>query len=182
MIDTIFPNYKKGDWHQNGDFMNDKLILTIIDKVNEGSIKELELDDGTTRLVLRKERAYSATEMLFPAYEERLASTAGDKSEDVKPLNRVRLGISAVKAEGNAEGEKITSPIVATFYSSPSPDSLPFVKSGTKVKAGQTLCILEAMKMMNHLEAEFACEIIECHAANGDLVEYDQALFTVKRL
>ena len=51
----------------------------------------------------------------------------------------------------------------------------------TKVKAGQTLCILEAMKMMNHLEAEFDCEIIEIHASSGELVEYGQGLFTVKR-
>jgi acetyl-CoA carboxylase biotin carboxyl carrier protein len=76
----------------------------------------------------------------------------------------------------------ITSPIVATFYSAPSPDAPPFVKPGTKVKVGQTLCILEAMKMMNHLEAEFNCEIIETHVASGDLVEYGQNLFTVKKL
>ncbi|MCL2129455.1 MAG: acetyl-CoA carboxylase biotin carboxyl carrier protein, partial [Treponema sp.] len=152
--------------------MNEKLILTIIDKISASSIGELELDDGTTRLVLRKERATSAEGKLFPMNEEDFASTAGEKNEDLKPLNRVRLGISAAKAEGNADGEKITSPIVATFYSSPSPDAPPFVKPGAKVKAGQTLCILEAMKMMNHLEAEFACEIIESHAVNGDLVEY----------
>jgi acetyl-CoA carboxylase biotin carboxyl carrier protein len=71
---------------------------------------------------------------------------------------------------------------VATYYSAASPDTPPFVKAGSKVKAGDTLCILEAMKMMNHLEAEFDCEIIEAHAASGDLVEYGQSLFTVKRL
>jgi acetyl-CoA carboxylase biotin carboxyl carrier protein len=56
------------------------------------------------------------------------------------------------------------------------------VKVGSKVKAGDTLCILEAMKMMNHLEAEFDCEILAVKASNGDLVEYGQTLFEVKRL
>jgi acetyl-CoA carboxylase biotin carboxyl carrier protein len=56
------------------------------------------------------------------------------------------------------------------------------VRAGSRVKAGETLCILEAMKMMNHLEAEFDCEILSAEAAGGELVEYGQALFKVKRL
>jgi acetyl-CoA carboxylase biotin carboxyl carrier protein len=71
---------------------------------------------------------------------------------------------------------------VATFYAAPGPDAPAFVKAGSKVKAGDTLCILEAMKMMNHLEAEFDCEVLAVKAASGDLVEYGQALFEVKRL
>ena len=148
--------------------MNDKLILTIIDKFSSGSIGELDLDDGTTHLVLRKEQSNASAGTATPA-------AMGAETP-------VRLGISA-NAAAEADGaEKITSPIVATFYSAPGPDAPPFVKPGVKVKAGQTLCILEAMKMMNHLEAEFNCEIIETHAASGDTVEYGQALFTVKRL
>jgi acetyl-CoA carboxylase biotin carboxyl carrier protein len=76
----------------------------------------------------------------------------------------------------------ITSPIVAAFYASPGPDSPAFVTTGSRVKAGDSLCILEAMKMMNHLEAEFDCEILAVKAANGDMVEYGQPLFEVKRL
>jgi len=155
--------------------MNDKFVLTIIDKFSSGSVGELELDDGTTRLVLRKEKTGVSAGQAIPPEAEAQAE------------NIVRLGISA-NAAANAEsntsggGEKITSPIVATYYSAPGPDVPPFVKPGSKVRAGQTLCILEAMKMMNHLEAEFDCEIIETHAANGDPVEYGQTLFTVKRL
>jgi len=150
--------------------MNDKLMLTIIDKFNASSIGELELDDGTTRLILKKARTDGKDTTGEP--------TTGEQSSE-KP---VRLGIAAAAKESTESGEKITSPIVATFYSAPGPDAPPFVKAGAKVKAGQTLCILEAMKMMNHLEAEFNCEIVETHAANGDLVEYGQTLFTVKRL
>jgi acetyl-CoA carboxylase biotin carboxyl carrier protein len=70
---------------------------------------------------------------------------------------------------------------VAAFYNSPGPDSPPFVTEGSKVKAGDTLCILEAMKMMNRLPAEFDCEIIAVKASSGELVEYGQALFEVRR-
>ena len=80
------------------------------------------------------------------------------------------------------EGEVIVSPIVATFYASAGPEKKPFVEEGSRVKAGDTLCILEAMKMMNHLEAEFDCEIIRTDVKTGDLVEYGQALFRVRRL
>ena len=149
--------------------MNEKFILSIIDKFSSGPIGELDLNDETTHLILKKARAETAG--------GGLPSMAGAPAE-----NSVRLGISANAAAEEGNGEKISSPIVATFYSAPGPDAPPFVKSGAKVKAGQTLCILEAMKMMNHLEAEFNCEIIEIHASNGDMVEYGQHLFTVKRL
>jgi acetyl-CoA carboxylase biotin carboxyl carrier protein len=150
--------------------MDEKFIFSLIEKFNSTSITELELDDKTTRLVLRKDRVLSANTVM-PSVQA--APHAGEQS--------VHLGISANTAEVSDSTEKIKSPIVATFYAAPSPDAPPFVKPGKKVKAGQTLCILEAMKMMNHLEAEFDCEIVEVHAANGQLVEYGQVIFTVKR-
>ncbi|MDR2211002.1 MAG: acetyl-CoA carboxylase biotin carboxyl carrier protein [Spirochaetaceae bacterium] len=156
--------------------MDEKIILTLIDKFSGSNIGELDLSDGNSRLVLRKE-AFSA------------AAPAGHEP--------VHLGLPAPvtphpaasgpgqgrSVQGPAAGgECIISPIVGTFYPSPSSDAPPFVRPGSKVKAGDTLCILEAMKMMNHLEAEFDCEIVEVKAAGGDLVEFGQELFEVKRL
>ncbi len=86
------------------------------------------------------------------------------------------------KPECEVEGDLITSPMVGTFYQAPSPDSPPYVKVGDKVKKGQTLCIIEAMKIMNELEAEFDCEILEVLVEDGQPVEYDTPLFRVKRL
>ncbi len=80
------------------------------------------------------------------------------------------------------EGELITSPMVGTFYFAPSPDSPPFVKVGDSVRKGQTLCILEAMKIMNELEAEFDCKILEVLVEDGEPVEYDKPLFRVEKL
>ena len=78
--------------------------------------------------------------------------------------------------------EYILSPMVGTFYEAPSPDSPPFVKVGDIVKKGQTLAILEAMKIMNELEADFDCKIVEILVKNGQAVEYDMPLFAVERV
>jgi acetyl-CoA carboxylase biotin carboxyl carrier protein len=136
--------------------MDDKTILSVMDKFNASSISELELSMDKVRLTLRK------------------AGTAPAETG-------LRLGLPVNAPSGGEEGELITSPIVATFYDAPGPGEKPFAGPGTRVKAGDTLCILEAMKMMNHLEAEFDCEVLEVTAKGGDLVEYGQALFRVKR-
>ena len=152
--------------------MDEKLILTLIDKFSAGNIGKLELDDGTAKLTLHKE---STAVFGIPP-----AGTAGN----LPGSESVHLGLPAgtTVSAVSSSSEFITSPIVATFYSSPSPDAPPFVRPGSKIKAGNSLCILEAMKMMNHLEAEFDCEIITVKAANGDMVEFGQQLFEVKRL
>ncbi len=79
-------------------------------------------------------------------------------------------------------GDAILSPMVGTFYSAPSPDSAPFVKVGERVKKGQVIAVLEAMKIMNELEAEFDCKIISVLISDGDAVEYDMPLFAVEKL
>lgn len=90
----------------------------------------------------------------------------------------------AALAEAEAEDEKlfITSPIVGTFYSAPAPDAPAFVKVGDQVKNGQTVCILEAMKLMNEIQSEFDCEIEAVLVSNEQKVEYGQPLFRVKKL
>ncbi|MFQ3547721.1 MAG: acetyl-CoA carboxylase biotin carboxyl carrier protein [Termitinemataceae bacterium] len=167
--------------------MDDKTLLSLVEKFGSSSIAELELNDSSIHLVLRKESAVrtgttgtntSATAGGASGIIGEIDGAAGGSHTD----QRVHLGLPVNSGTPAAEGELITSPIVATFYRSPSPDTAPFVDVGTKVKAGQTLCILEAMKMMNHLEAEFDCEILAIKANNGDMVEYGQPLFEVKRL
>ena len=86
------------------------------------------------------------------------------------------------KEEHPAKGEYITSPMVGTFYRAPSPDSPPFVKVGDTVSKGQTLCIIEAMKIFNEIEAEFDCKILDILVEDGQPVEYDMPLFLVERL
>ena len=81
--------------------------------------------------------------------------------------------------ESVANGENLLSPMPGTFYSSPTPDDPPFVSIGDSVKKGQTLCIIEAMKIMNEIEAEIDGTITEVKVSNGDPVEYNQTLFII---
>ncbi|MDR1637689.1 MAG: acetyl-CoA carboxylase biotin carboxyl carrier protein [Treponema sp.] len=157
--------------------MTEQFILTLIDKFAAADMAELKFDDGGASLSLRKEGAFIRGSAPASAVPGGGASAAGGPDAGV----RLRLPVSP---GGPADSglENITSPIVATFYAAPGPDAPPFVKAGSEVKAGDTLCILEAMKMMNHLEAEFDCRILSVKAAPGDLVEYGQILFEVKRI
>lgn len=97
------------------------------------------------------------------------------------PMQMPQAAAEAVKEE-EEEQLFITSPIVGTFYSAPAPDAPAFVKVGDQVKNGQTVCILEAMKLMNEIQSEFDCEIEAVLVSNEQKVEYGQPLFRVKKL
>ncbi|MDR0557664.1 MAG: acetyl-CoA carboxylase biotin carboxyl carrier protein [Treponema sp.] len=165
--------------------MDSKLILSLFDKFNEGSAAELDFNDGTVHFTLKKKEAVqldavSAHSASYDAARTDAALKSLRLDTPTPPAAASQAPESA--GESGASGEVITSPIVATFYTSPGPDTPPFVTAGSKVKSGDTLCILEAMKMMNKLEAEFNCEILAIKAKSGDMVEYGQPLFEVKRL
>jgi len=99
------------------------------------------------------------------------------------PIAVSAASASAVASEAPVlTGDAILSPMVGTFYSAPSPDSAPFVKVGDRVKKGQVIAVLEAMKIMNELEAEFDCKIISVLISDGQAVEYDMPLFAVEKL
>jgi acetyl-CoA carboxylase biotin carboxyl carrier protein len=89
---------------------------------------------------------------------------------------------AADEAAGDSGLEQITSPIVGTFYRSPAPDSPPYVEEGTEIKEGETLCIIEAMKVMNELEAEFDLRVERVLVENGAMVEYGSPILEVRRL
>jgi acetyl-CoA carboxylase biotin carboxyl carrier protein len=151
--------------------MNEKTILTLIDTFSSGNVDELDLNDGTIHLILRKAAAVQSAS----AY-----SRGGEASEADGPAVSLGfpMGISARKGKTVA----ITSPMVAVFHAAAGTDDPPLVKPGSKVKIGDTLCILEAMNMKNQLMAEFDGEILSVLAGNGDPVEFGQTLFEVKRL
>ena len=88
---------------------------------------------------------------------------------------------AAVEAAPSGDYLDVTSPFVGSFYCSPSPDAPPFVEVGSVVRPGQTLCIIEAMKLMNEIEAECAGTVTDVFAQNGKSVEYGQKLFRIKK-
>ncbi len=113
-----------------------------------------------------------AVEISSPAVQEAPVTT----SSTAAPVS------SEPQVASDEKGEIIVSPMVGTFYEAPSPDSPPFVKKGDTVRKGQTLCILEAMKIMNEVEAEYDCRILDILVKDGEPVEYDKPLFRVERL
>ncbi len=100
-------------------------------------------------------------------------------SQVIAPVQQKKETVNN-KAQSEHKGKPITSPMVGTFYSSPSPDDEPFVKVGDSIATGQVVCIIEAMKLMNEIEAEASGKITEICVKNGDSVEFGQVLMYVE--
>ncbi|MDR2795402.1 MAG: acetyl-CoA carboxylase biotin carboxyl carrier protein [Spirochaetaceae bacterium] len=160
--------------------MDQKIIFELIDKFNASSMTELDFNDGGTRLILRRSVAAPGSDGTRALEQKPYHTESAPAVHLTIPADRT---VKAAASSGESDGaEYVRSPIVGVFYASSGPDAPPFVKAGTIVSAGQILCVLEAMKMMNKLEAEFDCEVVAVKVSNGDMVEYGQALFEVKRL
>ncbi|WP_457560684.1 acetyl-CoA carboxylase biotin carboxyl carrier protein [Caminibacter sp.] len=151
--------------------MDIKTLKRLLEAFDNSKTNVLELETEEFRIYLDKSASAPVnTQASAPAIQT-----------EAQPQAPVVQKVEA-KPECEVEGDLITSPMVGTFYQAPSPDSPPYVKVGDKVKKGQTLCIIEAMKIMNELEAEFDCEILEVLVEDGQPVEFDTPLFRVKRL
>ncbi len=152
--------------------MEQKDLKDLIKTFDKSSISKLVLKDKDFYIKLEK-KAVAVQE----SYE---VQTPPVKIEAAKPKQ-----IEAKPQEEKPQSANITtinSPMVGTFYRAPSPDAAPFVNVGDTVKKGQTIAIIEAMKIMNELEAEFDCKILEILVENGQPVEYDMPLFKVEKL
>lgn len=156
--------------------MDDKRIDELIDRFTDSDLSELVYENDGTRLKLKRgstsPAAVPAVATPAPMPATAIPSSTAGAASPATPAPAVEI------ASG---GEMITAPIVGTFYRSAGPDAPPFVEEGKTVKSGDTICILEAMKIMNKLEADFDCEIVRILAENGNMVEYGTPLFEVKR-
>ena len=150
--------------------MEKEFLYELMAEFEKRDIHELSLETEELSIHLVKttpQVSPQAVSLASPAAPEKL----GDS-----------VGISAPPVESASGTEWITAPAVGTFYRQPAPDAPNFVSEGDTVKKGQTLCILEAMKLMNELLAEFDCEIVKALVDNGTMVAYNDPLFEVKRL
>ena len=149
-------------------------IRQILDMVREHELAEFELEQDGVKLRLRKGGVVVATApaLAMPAVAAAPAATVA--APVAAPAN-------PAAAEDGLELAVVTAPIVGTFYRSPSPDAPSFVEVGTRVKQGQTLCIIEAMKLMNEIEAEHDGEVVKIYVENGQPVQYGDRLFAFKR-
>jgi len=155
--------------------METKEIRELIAAFEKSTLSELRYKSGEEQLVFR--RGQGATPP-GPAPSTRIDTT---EARGVPASSAVADAENAPVVSGPNDVEHVVSPIVGTFYRTPSPDSPPFVEEGTEVVAGGPLCILEAMKVMNELQAEFDLEVVSILAENGQMVEFGTPLFEVRR-
>lgn len=157
-------------------------ILTLINAVSDSSLSSFSLDDGSIKLNFETDKKSVAD-----AHINENASSYNEvvTNNQVRTNNIVMPDITPVKLEDNKEdayaedANKIISPLVGTFYSAQTPQDAPMVKVGDKVKKGQVIGIIEAMKLMNEIECEYDGVVKEILVNNEDLVEYGQPLFVI---
>jgi acetyl-CoA carboxylase biotin carboxyl carrier protein len=160
--------------------MNLKEIKELIQFLKEEDIAEFELERGDVKIRIKRggaDNAPPADRIIAvhpaPVPSVHMPTTAGP----AQPAMAAPLSEPSRADEGL---HIVRSPMVGTYYESPSPGAPPFVKPGDSVEAGQVLCIVEAMKLMNEIEADVAGEIVKCLVKNGQPIEYGQELFAIR--
>lgn len=165
-------------------------IRELIKLVDQSSIDEFVYEFEGSKIKMKKNivetaavvrpvvQAVEAAPAAVPAPAQQVAAQPAPKQEVIAAVET--KAEEQVPAADTADLHKITSPMVGTFYASPSPDADAYVKAGSKVSKDSIVCIVEAMKLFNEIEAEVNGEIVEVLVKNGQLVEYGQPLFLVK--
>jgi acetyl-CoA carboxylase biotin carboxyl carrier protein len=162
--------------------MNQKELKELIEFIIEKDIAEFELERGDVKLRIRRGAAPSEhppAERIITVHPAPLAAPPAHAPEAV-PATAAPAAATPEAASAEAGLHMVRSPIVGTYYESPSPGSPPFVKPGDAVEEGQVLCIVEAMKLMNEIEADVGGEIVKGLVKNGQPIEYGQELFAIR--
>jgi acetyl-CoA carboxylase biotin carboxyl carrier protein len=151
-------------------------IRQILDMMREHDIAEFELERDNMKLRLRKTPSGTWTPAPAPSHPQYLAPSTP------APQAAPALGVSPVLAPADEALDLavVKSPIVGTFYRAPEPGAKPFAAIGDMVRKGQVLCVIEAMKLMNEINAECDGEIMKCYVENGQPVQYGERLFAIK--
>ena len=157
----------------------------LIEKISSSDIQEFSLEGEDFKLEIKRNlfnnnqssNNYLATQNSLE--KQQINATQNSSSDNIARVSTSET--AQVPPPGRSDLVEITSPMVGTFYRASAPGEEPFVELGTKVKVGQTICILEAMKLMNEIESEFNAEIVEILVENGTPVEFGQVLMRVKQ-
>jgi acetyl-CoA carboxylase biotin carboxyl carrier protein len=158
--------------------MNQKELKELIDFIIEKGIAEFELERGDVKIKIK--RASDPVPVALPDARYIAVHPAPASGEQAATPSLVPKAEPAPAPVEDETLQAVRSPIVGTFYESPSPGSPPFVKVGDRVEVGQVLCIVEAMKLMNEIECDVAGEVVKKLAANGQPIEYGQELFAIR--
>ena len=155
----------------------------LIEKISKSDIQEFSLEGEDFKLEIKRnlfDKDYSTNSSITNNSSEKLKNASQKVPSDNASLIS-NAEVSQVAPPGRSDLTDITSPMVGTFYRASAPGEDPFVDLGSKINVGQTICILEAMKLMNEIESEFNAEIVEILVENGTPVEFGQVLMRVKQ-
>jgi acetyl-CoA carboxylase biotin carboxyl carrier protein len=155
--------------------MDIKDLKLLVKMITETDITEFELDNSEEKIVIRRGPKTEYINVAAPAAQ--MYAAAPQVSAPTATASATVEGAAAVES-----GETVNSPIVGSFYRSPAPDAAPYVEVGQVIEKGQVLCIVEAMKLMNEIEAEFRCKIVKICKENAQAVEFGDPLFVVERV
>jgi acetyl-CoA carboxylase biotin carboxyl carrier protein len=161
-------------------YMNQKELKELIEFLIEKDIAEFELERGDVKVKIKRAAEPAPVALPDARYIAVSPAHTAIPPTSIAASPRVDLAASAAAPEPEQGLHIVKSPIVGTFYESPSPGSPPFVKIGDNLEVGQVLCIVEAMKLMNEIECDVAGELVKKLVANGQPIEYGQELFTVR--
>lgn len=147
--------------------MDIRKIKKLIELITESDVEELEIKEGDESIRINRRKQVISTPVAQVAAPAPVAAVVTEAPASI------------AEATVNNNNQTINAPMVGTFYRAPSPDSAPFVEEGQSVKAGDVLCIIEAMKMMNQIEADKSGVIQSIEVIDGEPIEFDQVLFTI---
>ncbi|KFD22706.1 MULTISPECIES: acetyl-CoA carboxylase biotin carboxyl carrier protein [Tatumella] len=153
--------------------MDIRKIKKLIELVEESGIAELEISEGEESVRISR----SPANMGYPVMQQAYAAPVAPAPVAAAPAPAAE---PAAAASTEVSGHIVRSPMVGTFYRTPSPDAKPFIEVGQKVTAGETLCIVEAMKMMNQIEADKSGVVKAILVENGQPVEFDEPLVVIE--
>ncbi|TVQ34578.1 MAG: acetyl-CoA carboxylase biotin carboxyl carrier protein [Wenzhouxiangella sp.] len=156
--------------------MDLRKIKKLIELLEESQLAEIEIHEGeeSVRLIRHHPQPAAAHTVHIPS------PVPGHASAAPSPATATVAEV-AEDEDRLPEGEVVRSPMVGTYYSAPNPDAPAFVKVGASVSSGDTLCLIEAMKMFNQIEAEFSGKIVAVLVEDGQPVEFDEPLFVIKK-
>jgi acetyl-CoA carboxylase biotin carboxyl carrier protein len=159
-------------------------IRELIKLVDQSTLEEFEYEFEDSKIKMKKNggevvpvQVVQPAKPVAAAVEQKVQAVEAAPAKPVEKVEEKKVETAAIDAENL---HKVVSPMVGTFYQSPSPDAEAYVKKGSKVTKDSIVCIVEAMKLFNEIEAEVNGEIVEVLVSDGQLVEYGQPLFLVK--
>jgi len=155
----------------------------LIEKISKSDIQEFSLEGEDFKLEIKRnlfdQNQVSNNLVSNPSIDRQTTVNQKSINDNIPLVNEPE--VAQVAPPGRSDLTEITSPMVGTFYRAAAPGEDPFVEVGNNIKVGQTICILEAMKLMNEIESEFNAEIVEILVENGTPVEFGQVLMRVKQ-